>query len=75
MPTVETYVGYVEVDVELDEFDTDDLIEELDRRGATYNSNSYVLDMLRTLYQKRQTGQDYTYELDYVLYEIIGRIS
>lgn len=72
MPTIETYV---EVDVDLDDFDTEDLIEELKSRGETYTANSYVLELLKALYQKRQSGQDYTYELDTIIYETIGRVS
>ena len=72
MPIIETYV---EVDVDLDDFDTEDLIEELERRGETYTSNSYVLELIKTLYQKRRTGQDYSYELETIIYETIGRVS
>jgi hypothetical protein len=33
MPTVSVDVGYVDVDVDLDDFDDDDLIDELESRG------------------------------------------
>jgi len=72
---VEAYVGYIDVDVDLEDFDTEDLKEELERRGEEVVSNEYVIDLLKALYEKRRSGQDYTYELDTVLHEAIGRIS
>ena len=71
MPTIETYV---EVDVDLDDFDTDDLIEELERRGETYTENSYVIELIKALYEKRRTGQDYNWELDEIIHQTIGRV-
>lgn len=71
MPTIETYI---EVDVDLDDFDTDDLIEELERRGETYTSNSYVLELIKALYEKRRTGQNYNWELDEIIHQTIGRV-
>lgn len=71
----EIYVGYVDVDIDLAEFDTDELIEELERRNETYTSNSYVLELIKTLYQKRRTGQDYNWELDEIIHQTIGRVS
>lgn len=71
MPTIETYV---EVDVDLDDFDTEDLIEELERRGETYTSNSYVLDLIKALYEKRRNSQDYNWELDEIIHQTIGRV-
>lgn len=71
----EVYVGYIDVDVDLEDFDTEDLKDELSRRGESVATYGYVYDLLRTLYEKRRNGQDYTYELDIVLHETIGRIS
>lgn len=72
MPTVYTEV---EVDVELHDFDTDDLIEELESRGMglEYNSQSGT-DLITTIYQKRRLGQDYQRELDNLIYLGIGKI-
>lgn len=72
MPTVETYV---EVDVDLDEFDTDDLIEELERRGKGMDISSQSgTELLTAIYQKRRLGQDYQHELDQLIYLGIGKI-
>jgi len=71
----EVYVGYIDVDVDLEDFDTDDLRDELARRGNEVMSSGYVGDLLRAVYEKRRAGQDYTYELDTLIYEAIGRVS
>jgi hypothetical protein len=72
MPTVYTEV---EVDVELDDFDTDDLVEELERRGMGLEiANQTGTELLSAIYQKRRLGQDYQRELDELIYVGIGRI-
>ena len=64
----------VEVDVDLADFDTDDLIEELESRGSGTLNYGDGTDVLRTIYEKRRTGQDYQYELDQLIYLGIGKI-
>ena len=72
MPTVYTEV---EVDVELADFDTDDLIEELESRGKGMEVASETgTELLTAIYQKRRLGQDYQRELDELIYLGIGRI-
>jgi hypothetical protein len=72
MPTVETYV---EVDVDLDDFDTDDLIEELESRGKGMEVASPTgTELLTAIYEKRRLGQDYQRELDELIYVGIGKI-
>lgn len=72
---VEAYVGYIDVDVDLDDFDTDDLKEELERRGQPVVSNEYVTDLLKTVYEKRRLGQNFDYELDEFIYQTLGRVT
>ena len=69
----EVYVGYIDVDVDLEDFDTEDLIEELERRGHSAADYGYTNTLLRNLYEKRRTGQDYQWELDQIIHETIGR--
>jgi hypothetical protein len=64
----------VEVDVDLADFDTDDLIEELETRGSGALDYGDGTDVLRTIYEKRRTGQDYQYELDQLIYLGLGKI-
>ena len=72
MPTVYTEV---EVDVELHDFDTDDLIEELEKRGKGFEiASESGTELLTAIYQKRRLGQDYQRELGELIYVGIGKI-
>ena len=66
----------VEVDVELSDFDTDDLIEELDSRGALpVDNNIDAKSILESIWLKRRIGRkDYEAELDQLIYAGLGRI-
>ena len=61
----------VEVDVDLSEFDTEDLIEELKHRDDQYVPANGLIE---TIFEKRRTGQDFSRELDDLIYNTIGRI-
>lgn len=71
MPTV---YQEVEVEVELDDFDTDDLIAELQRRGAGSSDYGDGKEYLEAIYQKRRLGQDYQSELDKLIWLGLGRV-
>lgn len=62
----------VEVDVSLVDFETEDLIDELENRGHLTDSNS--IEFFETIYQKRRLGQDYQQELDKLIYSVLGKI-
>ena len=64
----------VEVDVDLGDFDTDDLVEELESRGSGVLGRGDGKDVLRSIYEKRRLGQDYQFELDALIYLGLGRI-
>jgi hypothetical protein len=75
MPT--KYVT-AEVEVDLSDFDTDDLIEELENREMDFNTK-YVNGeemrlLLEKIWQKRRIGQDYQRELDGLIQGVIGKI-
>jgi len=73
MPIVYTHV---EVDVELDDFEDDDLIEELEKRGKGLEVASQSgTDLITAIYEKRRLGQDYQRELDDLIYLAIGKIA
>ena len=73
MPTVYTEV---EVDVELDDFDDEDLIDELQRRGRGFEVDSKTpTELVGQIHQLRRNGHDYQYELDELIYATIGRIA
>jgi hypothetical protein len=64
-----------EVEVDLDDFDDDDLIDELERRGRGFEVDSFTpTELVRTIYEKRRTNQDYQTELDQLIYATLGRI-
>ena len=74
MPSVLVYKDVeVEVDVELDDFDTEDLVAELERRD--YLPKSDHLFQLNKIYEKRRMGVDYQQELDELIWQTLGRIS
>jgi hypothetical protein len=64
----------VEVDVDLSDFETDDLIEELESRGSAVMDYGDGKEVLRTIYEKRRLGQDYQTELETLIYLGLGRI-
>ena len=69
----------VDAEVDLSDFDTDDLIEELDRRGLDYNTKGVDADEMRLLleaiWHKRRLGNhDYQQELDRLIYGVLGKI-
>jgi len=74
MPTI---YQEVEVEVELNDFDTDDLLEELQRRGKLIgNGWGDPTDnerLINAIFHKRKDGQDFTKELDDLIYNTIGR--
>jgi hypothetical protein len=66
----------VEVDVDLSDFDTDDLLEELENRGALLaDSQGDAKELLNAIWLKRRMGRtDYQTELDQLIYTGLGRI-
>jgi hypothetical protein len=64
----------VEFDVELSDFDTEDLAEELASRGTGTMEYTDGRELLEAIYQKHRTGQDYTEELRTLMYHGLGKI-
>jgi hypothetical protein len=66
----------VEVEVDLGDFETEDLIEELEERGelpsstGPYDSNQLV----EQIWMLRRNGQDYQRQLDNLIYNVTGHI-
>jgi hypothetical protein len=69
---------YKEIDVEVDvsDFDTEDLIEELEERGelplstGQYDSKELVIK----IWMARRNGKDYQALLDDLIYVVTGRV-
>jgi hypothetical protein len=65
----------VEVDVDLGDFDTDDLLEELESRGAAPVESGDANELLQAIWLKRRMGRtDYQTELDQLIYAGLGMI-
>ena len=64
----------VEVDVDLDDFDTDDLIEELERRGSGTMDYGDGKEILQVIYEKRRLSKDYQAELEQLIYLGLGKV-
>lgn len=68
----------VDVDIDLEEFDDDELIDELERRGLDMNtryvSGDEMRELLTKVWQKRREGKDYQRELDDMIWYGIGKL-
>ena len=67
----------VEVEVDLSDFETDDLIEELEERGQSMGNGAGPYDskeLVEKIWMLRRNGQDYNYLLDQLIYNVTGRI-
>ena len=66
----------VEVDIDLSDFETDDLLEELESRGELpADSQHNSKDLLTAIWLKRRVGRtDYQTELDQLIYAGLGQI-
>ena len=66
----------VEVDVDLDDFDTDDLLEELERRGnLPIEGSEDAKGILEQIYYLRRQGQAYEHLMDGLIYAALGRVA
>ena len=69
----------VEVEVDLSDFDTDELIEELETRSVDYNTTGVDADemkaLLESIWLKRRLGNhNYQVELDQLIYGVLGHV-
>jgi hypothetical protein len=74
--TYKTIYTEVEVDVNLEDFETDDLIEELESRGSLPpEANGDAKELVEAIWLKRRLGNhDYQTELDQLIYRVLGHI-
>jgi hypothetical protein len=73
MPTI---YKEVEVDVDLDDFDDDDLIEEVERRRLGVDiATDDAKELIEKIYHLRRQGRDYEPELDQLIYAVTGRAA
>ena len=74
MSRYKTVYTEVEVEVDLSDFDTDDLVEELELRGSGTVDIGNGKELLEKIYLLRREGRDYQRELDELIYAGLGRI-
>ena len=67
---------YVEVEVDLNEFSDEELLQELGRRQIELDDNSAAefKDLVKKIYLKRIFGLDFVKEVDHLIYAVLGRI-
>lgn len=67
-----------EVEIDLDEFDDDELLSELESRGLDLNSSfvsgDVMRDLLTTVWMKRRLGKPYDAEVDQLIYYGLGKV-
>jgi len=67
-----------EVEVDLSEFDTEDLIDELESRGLDYNTQHVdgeeMRQVLESIYEKRKLNKDYQRDLDDLIWGVLGKM-
>jgi len=68
----------VEFEVDLSDFDDDDLIEEIESRGidlnSKYISGDEMRELLTNIWDRRRRGLDYQQELNDLIWYGLGRI-
>jgi hypothetical protein len=74
--TYKTIYTEVEVDVDISEFDTEDLLDELASRSSLpAEANDNAKELVEAIWLKRRLGNhDYQTELDKLIYAVLGKI-
>jgi hypothetical protein len=63
----------VDVDIDMEDFDTSELVQELERRGAGATDCGDGKDILKAIYEKRRLGKDYQADLDQLIWMSLGK--
>jgi hypothetical protein len=76
MSRYKTVYTEVEVDVDISEFDTEDLLDELAARGSLPVEESFdSKELVEKIWMKRRLGNhDYQTELDQLIYQVLGHV-
>jgi hypothetical protein len=73
------YYKDVAVQIDLDDFEDDELLDELEERGVINNNHdkdllNVIKISLDSIWMKRRVGQDYQKELDDLMYYTLGKV-
>lgn len=63
----------VDVDVSMDDYSDEDLIDELERRGKYSPTMGDSDELIDKIFHLRRQGRDFDKELDLLLYNMTGR--
>jgi hypothetical protein len=76
MSKYKTVYTEIEVDVDISEFDTEDLLDELEARGSLPAEADFdAKELLEAIWMKRRNGNDnYQEELDRLIYQVLGHV-
>jgi hypothetical protein len=76
MSKYKTVYTEVEVDVDISEFDTEDLLDELAARSSLpVEEDFHGKELLEAIWMKRRLGNhDYQTELDQLIYQVLGHV-
>lgn len=66
----------VDIDVDLEDFETDDLIDELEFRGELPTTSGIYdsKELLEQIWMLRRKSKDYQTELDQLIYQVTGHV-
>jgi hypothetical protein len=65
----------VEVDVDIEDFDTEDLLDELERRGdLPVEESGAAKEIVEQIYYLRRQEQPYEHLMDSLMYAVMGRV-
>ena len=62
----------VEIDIELGDFEDEELLDELETRGIVAGENTRA--QIEKIWELRRTGEHYDHILDELIYDTIGRV-
>lgn len=71
---------YIDNDDVLNQLSDDELLEEVETRGLNVpdqdaqEQEAENRDLIRSIYEKRRVGQDYNYELNTLIYQVLGKL-
>ena len=76
MSKYKTVYTEVEVDVDISEFETEDLLDELASRGSLpQEADDTSKELLEAIWLKRRLGNhNYQTELDQLIYQVLGHV-
>ena len=67
----------VEVEIDLDDFSDDELVDELRDRGFSVDefNETTVKELIEQVYYLRRQGQQWQHLIDQLIYKALGRIA